>query len=206
MLATAFSSHYNAPKFYNELRDNTIKRYNTVVASGFLLAGLVYVLGASFGFLTFGKASLPMVLQNYASNDRLVNITRLSVSGSILTSFPLSFVGVRDGVLDIVGVTNRSDKVLDLITVALLTTFAILSLVVTGLGAVWAIGGATYGTALTVVIPPIMFINCVTPNPRLLYLKREVPLAVATVVLGIAISIIGTTQAIQKIAITCLDS
>lgn len=197
MLATAFSSHYNAPKFYNELRDNTVARFNTVVASGYSLAGSVYVLVAAFGFLTFGSNSMPMILQNYATNDGLLNIARLAVSASILTSYPLTFTGVRDGVLDIAGVKNRTDKVLDSVTVGLLATLSILSLVVTNLGAVWAIGGATYGTALTVIIPPIMFIRCVLRNKHL-KLKRELPLAATTLVLGVAMSIIGTVKAIQR--------
>jgi hypothetical protein len=55
---------------------------------------------------------------------------------------------------------NLTDKVSDSVTVGLLATLSIVSLVVTNLVAVWAIGGATYGTALTVIIPPIMIIRC----------------------------------------------
>ena len=197
VLATAFSCHYNAPKFYNELRDNTIKRFNIVAASGFSLAGFVYVLVAAFGFLTFGSNSSPMILQNYATSDGLLNVARLAVSASILTSYPLTFAGVRDSVLDIAGVKNRTDKVLDSVTVGLLATLSILSLVVTNLGAVWAIGGATYGTALTVIIPPIMFIRCVLKNKHL-KLQGELPLAATTLVLGVAMSVIGTVKAIQR--------
>jgi amino acid permease len=197
MLATAFSSHYNAPKFYNELRNNTIPRFNTVVSCGFGLAGLLYILVASFGFLTFGSNSLPMILQNYATQDTLVNVARLAVSLSIVTSYPLTFTGVRDSVLDLVGVKDRSNRVQDLTTVGLLTTLSILSLVVSNLGAVWAIGGATYGTALTVIIPPLMFIRCALKNKHL-GLKKEIPVAVGTMTLGILMSIIGTIRAVQR--------
>jgi len=200
MLATAFSSHYNAPKFYNELRDNTVPRYNAVVGSGYLLAGLTYILVAAFGFLTFGTASGPMVLHNYAANDGLINVARLAVAGSILTSYPLTFTGVRDSVLDLCKVKNRSNKVLDGVTVGLLATLAILSLLVTDLGAVWAIGGATYGTALTVLIPPFMFVQCVLKKQpkEWMKLRKEIPLAVGTAVLGLGMGVIGTFQAIQK--------
>jgi len=34
MLSTAYLAHYNAPKYYVELKDNTIKRYNQVVMAG----------------------------------------------------------------------------------------------------------------------------------------------------------------------------
>merc|ERR1719401_758050 len=42
MLSTAYMAHFNAPKFFTELKDNTIKRYNTVVGTSF---------GISFSYL-----------------------------------------------------------------------------------------------------------------------------------------------------------
>ena len=35
MLSTAYMAHFNAPKFYLELKNNTIKRFNTVVSTSF---------------------------------------------------------------------------------------------------------------------------------------------------------------------------
>jgi len=198
MLSTAFSSHYNAPKFYNELRNNTIKRFSIVVASGYSLAAMMYVLVATFGFLTFGPSSATMILQDYAVQDKFMSLSRLAVAASLLTSYPLTFTGVRDSVLDITKVTNRTNKVLDITTVGLLTFLGILSLTVKDLGAVWAIGGATYGTALTVLIPPVMFIQCVRKNWRLKALRKEIPVAVTTAVLGLCMGVIGTYQAIQR--------
>jgi amino acid permease len=198
MLATAFSSHYNSPKFYNELRNNTIPRFNVVVSCGFGLAGLLYILVAAFGFLTFGSNSLPMILQNYATHDTLINVARLAVSLSIMTSYPFTFTGVRDSVLDLTGISERSNSLLDLTTVGLLSILSILSLFVSNLGEVWAIGGATYGTALTMIIPPLMFIHCALKNKRS-ELKKEIPTAVGAMILGLVMSIIGTIRAFQRL-------
>ena len=41
MISTAYVAHYNAPKFLTELRDPTMHRFNTVVASAFGFAVLV---------------------------------------------------------------------------------------------------------------------------------------------------------------------
>jgi amino acid permease len=35
LLSTAYMAHFNAPKFYVELKNNTLRRYNAVVASSF---------------------------------------------------------------------------------------------------------------------------------------------------------------------------
>ena len=45
MLSTAYMAHFNAPKFFVELKDNTIKRYNTVVGTSFGILVLLLCLG-----------------------------------------------------------------------------------------------------------------------------------------------------------------
>jgi amino acid permease len=43
MLATAYVAHYNAPRFYIELKNNTLKRYNTVVTISYIASATFYV-------------------------------------------------------------------------------------------------------------------------------------------------------------------
>jgi amino acid permease len=54
MLSTAYMAHFNAPKFYLELENNTIARWNTVVASSFAISILFFIGIAAMGFSTFG--------------------------------------------------------------------------------------------------------------------------------------------------------
>ena len=44
MLSTAYMAHFNAPKFFIELKDNTIKRYNKVVGASFGISVLLFAL------------------------------------------------------------------------------------------------------------------------------------------------------------------
>jgi amino acid permease len=54
MLSTAYMAHFNAPKFYLELENNTMARWNTVVATSFGISILFFIGIAAMGFSTFG--------------------------------------------------------------------------------------------------------------------------------------------------------
>jgi hypothetical protein len=53
------------------------------------------------GFLTFGSASSGLILNNYSTKDSLMGLSRIAVAVSLVFPHPLAFVGLRDGVLDL---------------------------------------------------------------------------------------------------------
>jgi sodium-coupled neutral amino acid transporter 11 len=85
MLSTAFISHYSAPVFHRELKDNTMPRFNKVTTLAYGASIAVFTFMMSIGFLTFGGSSAGFVLNNYASNDALITVARLAIGLSILT-------------------------------------------------------------------------------------------------------------------------
>jgi amino acid permease len=54
MLSTAYIAHFNAPKFFRELKNNTVNRFNIVTASSFGISIFIYAAVSAMGFLTFG--------------------------------------------------------------------------------------------------------------------------------------------------------
>jgi len=56
MLSTTFMEHFNAPKFFTELKDNTVKRYNTIVGISFGISIALFAIISGLGFLTFRSA------------------------------------------------------------------------------------------------------------------------------------------------------
>lgn len=101
------------------------------------------------------------LLHSYATTDPLAFIARLGICASIIFSYPLNFVGLRDGVLNMLGLSGAASKpsVHILATVALLCAVNGLALVVKDLGLVVSIGGALLGSALVYVFPAAMFIQ-----------------------------------------------
>ncbi|KAL7573108.1 hypothetical protein ACA910_018789 [Epithemia clementina (nom. ined.)] len=94
-------AHYNAPKYYWDLHNNTLHRFDGVVAASFFGAMKLVSIVAFTGFCTFGAASQGLKLNNYAMRDGLMASGRAAVALSVMFSYPLAFVGAKDGLLDL---------------------------------------------------------------------------------------------------------
>jgi len=199
MLSTAYMAHFNAPKFFIELKDNTIKRYNTVVGTSFGISIFLFALIGALGFLTFGSASSGLILNNYAATDGLMSLSRFAVTISIIFSFPLVFVGARDGWLDLLKVPmeKRTDSVLTKTTVAILSGITLIATQLKELAFIMSFAGATLGNALIYVYPALMFRAAVKKmgDKASKGLKREVPFAMFSALLGVGMGAIGTKMA-----------
>lgn len=203
MLSTAYMAHFNAPKFYTELKDNTIKRYNQVVSSSFAISIAIFAAVAGFGFLTFGSAADGLILNNYSTKDVLAGFTRIAVAVSIVFSYPLAFAGLRDGLLDLanIGKEKRTNGLLNKVTVGILSIITGLALKVKDLSFVLSFGGAVLGNALIYIFPSLMIRGAVKNmgDKASDGLKTEAKVSILTILLGLTFGLIGGTQAIKSI-------
>jgi amino acid permease len=160
MLSTSYIAHYNAPKFYTELKDTSMPRFNQVVSGAFGTSILFFILIMCTGFLTFGGATQGFVLNNYSSTDALAVLARLAIGIALLTGYPFTFSALREGLLDMAQVKGeRRDALLRPATVGLLGLVTALALVLKDVGFVVSISGALFGCALMFVVPAIMTIK-----------------------------------------------
>jgi len=201
MLSTAFMAHFNAPKFFTELKDNTVKRYNTLVGMSFGISIALFAIISGLGFLTFGSASSGLILNNYSNKDVLMSLSRVAVAISLVFSYPLAFAGCRDGVLDLANVpdSKRSNSLQNKVTVLLLSIITSLALVVKDVTFVLSFGGATFGNALIYVFPALMFRRSVKDmgEKATKGLGREVKFAMGSAALGIGMGLVGAKMALQ---------
>ena len=86
MLSTAFMAHFNSPKFYTELKNNTLERFQRIVSVSFGISIVLFSLITSLGYLTFGAASDGLILNNYSTQDALMSISRVAVAVSLVFS------------------------------------------------------------------------------------------------------------------------
>ena len=112
---------------------------------------------------------------------------------SVTFSYPLIFVGCRDGILDLFKVPQdkRTNALLNRCTFGILGVVTFLASILTDLGLVASLGGATFGTALVFVYPTVMFLKSQTKRT-----KESLP-AAAIGVLGLAMGAIGTVLSFQ---------
>jgi len=177
MLSTSYMAHFNAPKFYTELKNNTVPRFLKVVSTSFGISIGLFCIMASLGFLTFGGNCSGLILNKYVLNnlqngltsniiltcsstcyffilqphfckprsystrDSLMGLSRIAVAVSLVFSYPLAFVGARDGVLELFSVKNRSNSLLNSLTVGMLTAITIAALIIPDVSFVLAFAG-----------------------------------------------------------------
>ncbi len=141
---------------------------------------------STLGFLTFGSASNGLILNNYANQDALMSLSRIAVAVSLVFSYPLAFTGVREGVLDMFQIKDRSNGMLNKVTVVCLSLVTALAYKLKDVSFVLAFAGATLGNALIYIYPSIMFRASVKKmgDGASKGLKREAVAAVGTAVMG----------------------
>jgi amino acid permease len=188
MLSNAYIAHFNAPKFLSELKNNTMARFHQVIGWSFATSIALYAAVTCFGFLTFGASSNGLILNNYANADKLASCARIAVTLSIVCSYPLIFVGLRDGLLDLFKVPQdkRDNALINKITLSSLGVVTIVASQLTDLGLVASVGGATFGTALVFVYPVVMFLKQQKKRTR-----ESIP-AACIGILGLIMGAIGT--------------
>ena len=198
VLSTAYIAHFNAPKFYRELKNNTQERFNTVVASSFGISIAVYAAVSSMAFLTFGGASAGLILNNYSTQDVLLSLSRFAVALSLVFSYPLLFVGLRDGVLDLLQIpeSRRSHSLLNQWSVGVVAVITGLALKVTDLTFVASMSGAVLGTSLIFIFPTLMFRAAVRDDPSK---KRERRLCSVIASVGVAVGGVGAKMAMGSL-------
>ncbi len=193
-IGNAFMAHYQAPKMYQELRNKTIPRFQRVVATSYGIVFLAYAMISSLGFLTFGENSSSFILNNYATNDPLLSGSRLAILVSLIFSYPLTFVSFRANILDFLKLRpemKSNPKIVNACTVALLAVITCVAYFVTDIGNLLSFGGATYANWLTFLYPTFMFLNCAKRIPTL---RKEIPVVLFTLAVGLLFSAIGTKQ------------
>jgi amino acid permease len=144
MLSTAYMAHFNAPKFYIELKNNTIPRFMKVVTASFGISIGLFTMISTIGFLTFGSNASGLILNNYSTKDVLMSLSRIAVAISLVGSYPLAFVGARDGLIDVLGIRDKSSKTLNIITVGLLSSITFAALRIPDVSFVLAFAGYVY--------------------------------------------------------------
>jgi amino acid permease len=202
MLSTAYMAHFNAPKFYNELENNTVERFNTLVSTSFGVSILLFSAAAGIGFATFGKACSGFILSNYSNKDALISLSRIAVAVSLIFTYPLVFTGCRDGVLDLAKVPKdkRTHAMLDKITLVLLSLVTFVAINLQDLSFVLSFGGATLGNALIYIFPALMFRKSVKdlgPNASK-SLQNEVYFTNISGLIGLVVGLIGANMALKN--------
>jgi amino acid permease len=157
----------------------------------------VFGIVAITGFGTWGTHAQSLILNNYSGNDPLAAASRLALAASIVFTYPLPFVGLRDGVLDVWNIpkTKRGTNTNVIVSVALLSVITYLAVIIQDLGLVLSVGGGTFSTAVASIFPALMFRAAVRNKARKgkLVSRQEQMASRMGIVLMVISTIIGVT-------------
>ena len=140
----------------NEIAAPTRARCWSLCAASIGVALVVYSVLASAGYATFGDLVQPNVLHSYPAGSLLVAVARVMISLVVMCCYPLQAHPSRACVSTILnrlaGIGHSSGLHMSLTTAFVLSTGSI-ALVVSDLGLVLSVVGATGSTIVTYVLP-----------------------------------------------------
>lgn len=192
ILCLAFVCHHNSLLIYGSLETPTIDRFSRVTHMSTGVSMLACMLMALSGFLTFGDRTLGNVLNNFPSDNTMVNIARLCFGLNMLTTLPLEAFVCREVMLNYYFPGEPFNMHLHLIfSTSLIISVIVLSVSTCDLGSVFELVGATSASAIAYILPPLCYIKLTTRS-----WKTYVAIAVA--VFGCCVMVISTFQAVSK--------
>eukprot|EP00931_Biecheleriopsis_adriatica_P104043 TRINITY_DN78796_c0_g1_i1.p1 TRINITY_DN78796_c0_g1~~TRINITY_DN78796_c0_g1_i1.p1 ORF type:complete len:456 (+),score=72.69 TRINITY_DN78796_c0_g1_i1:56-1423(+) len=185
---------YNVPKYYNLLHEASVRRWNIVTAAAFSVVVLMYLFAMLGGYLTFGENVQGFLLENYADEDPLAICARLGVGSGVLLAFPLAFTACRDGYMQVLGL-SKSHTVFYSLTLAMFLPIMGIAASFENIGAVNSIGGALFGSLITLVLPGAI---AGFAGRRVAANRVEHAFQWVIVGIGLALMVFGTSKAVMK--------
>mmetsp|Transcript_19958 Transcript_19958/g.29877 ORF Transcript_19958/g.29877 Transcript_19958/m.29877 type:complete len:446 (+) Transcript_19958:37-1374(+) len=160
-----YTCHQNIFTVCNELNTLTHKRINTVIGSSISCGLSVYILIAVCGYLTFGDKVEADVLNGYP-NHPLITITRVLISFLVTFSFPLQCFPCRFSAMQILTSAMGPSQTASaevrrwwIITATICALSWFISMIVTDLGQILSVVGATGSTTISYILPGFVFFS-----------------------------------------------
>ncbi|PLB54416.1 amino acid transporter [Aspergillus steynii IBT 23096] len=193
VISFAFVCHHNSLLIYGSLKKPTMDRFAMVTHYSTGVSLLMCLTMGISGFLFFGSKTQGNVLNNFPSDNIMVNIARFCFGLNMLTTLPLEAFVCRSVMTTYYFPDEPFNMNRHLIfTTALVLTSMGMALVTCDLGAVFELIGATSASALAYIFPPLCYIK-LSNSSR----KAKIP-AYLCIAFGITVMGVSLLQAIAK--------
>ncbi|KAJ5711606.1 hypothetical protein N7488_005762 [Penicillium malachiteum] len=194
VISFAFVCHHNSLLIYGSLKRPTLDRFATVTHYSTGVSLIMCLAMGIAGFLSFGSKTQGNVLNNFPSDNILVNIARLCFGLNMLTTLPLEAFVCRSVMTTYYFPDEPFNPHRHLIfTTALVVTSMVLALITCDLGSVFELIGATSAAALAYIFPPLCYIKLSSASRR-----EKIP-AYLCVTFGLVVMGVSVVQAVAKI-------
>ncbi|KAL2867896.1 putative amino acid transporter [Aspergillus lucknowensis] len=187
------SFDHNSLLIYGSLKKPTLDRFATVTHYSTAVSLVMCLTMGISGFLFFGSQTQGNVLNNFPSDNTLINIARLCFGLNMLTTLPLEAFVCRSVMTTYYFPDEPFNINRHLIfTSALVLTSVVMALITCDLGAVFELIGATSAASLAYIFPPLCYIKLSNASR-----KEKIP-AYACIVFGVTVMGVSLLQAVGK--------
>ncbi|KAJ5559925.1 hypothetical protein N7513_002324 [Penicillium frequentans] len=194
VISFAFVCHHNSLLIYGSLKRPTLDRFATVTHYSTGVSLVMCLAMGIAGFLSFGSKTQGNVLNNFPSDNILVNIARFCFGLNMLTTLPLEAFVCRSVMTTYYFPDEPFNPHRHLIfTTALVVTSMILALITCDLGSVFELIGATSAASLAYIFPPLCYIKLSSASRR-----EKIP-AYLCVAFGLIVMGVSVVQAGAKL-------
>ncbi|KAL4906480.1 hypothetical protein BDW74DRAFT_167150 [Aspergillus multicolor] len=187
------SFDHNSLLIYGSLKKPTLDRFAKVTHYSTGISLLMCLLMGVSGFLFFGSETQGNVLNNFPSDNILINIARLCFGLNMLTTLPLEAFVCREVMTTYYFPDEPFNMNRHLIfSTALVLTSVAMALLTCDLGAVFELIGATSAASLAYIFPPLCYIKLSNGS------RRSKTPAYVCIVFGVTVMGVSLLQAVGK--------
>ncbi|KAF2166787.1 hypothetical protein M409DRAFT_66360 [Zasmidium cellare ATCC 36951] len=160
VISFAFVCHHNSLLIYGSLRTPTMDRFAKVTHYSTGISMVACLAMALAGYLSFGSLTQGNVLNNFPTDNIMVNIARLCFGLNMLTTLPLECFVCREVMTLYYFPHEQFNPNRHLIfTTSLVLSAMGMALITCDLGVVFELVGATSACALAYILPPLCFVK-----------------------------------------------
>ncbi|KAK6440945.1 hypothetical protein LTR95_002839 [Oleoguttula sp. CCFEE 5521] len=187
VISFAFVCHHNSLLIYGSLRKPTMDRFAKVTHYSTGISMIACLAMALSGYLTFGDKTKGNVLNNFPTDNIMVNIARLCFGLNMLTTLPLECFVCREVMTEYYFPNEQFQPNRHLIfTTSLVVSAMTISLLTCDLGIVFELVGATSACALAYILPPLCYLKLTKRRTWETY-AAYVCIAFGTIVMAISL-------------------
>ena len=193
VISFAFVCHHNSLLIYGSLRKPTMDRFARVTHYSTAISMVACLSMALGGYITFGDMTKGNVLNNFPTDNIMVNIARLCFGLNMITTLPLECFVCREVMTEYYfpGEPHNPNRHL-IFTTSLVVSAMTLSLITCDIGVVFELVGATSACALAYILPPLCFVKLTKRK------TWETYASYACIGFGCIVMVISVLQAIAK--------
>lgn len=197
VISFALVCHHNTSFIFFSLKNPSLKRFNQLTHVSLALSCIVCLTMAYAGFLNFKDKTEGNILNNFPSDDNVINFARLLLGFNMLTTFPLEIFVLRDVTRDILYYSEDNSEPVVLstkmhvgITSVLVSIIMSISLLTSNLGALLELIGATTASLMAYILPPLTNIMITGKTKSI---KEKLPFF-ACILFGLTIMVVSSSQ------------